>query len=172
MLFINNTQDPYEVFRDKFAFSHGMVNCVKLGILESQLENHIGSVKHIPEHMMIGEGIPIDRKESLKKIGELLYFRNQLNLHSDLIETPDIYWNEPKQEDLYNRVTRILELRQRVSILNRRLDYAKESSEVLRNHLGETHSHNLEMGIIFLIIIEVVFGFLSFFGIDSKSLLK
>jgi uncharacterized Rmd1/YagE family protein len=167
LIVVNVSQNPDEIIRDKLAFSHGLINCVKLGVLESQLDSHIESVRHIPEHMLLGKGIPIDSKQVLVKIGELLSFRAQLNLHSEIIETPDIYWDEPKQEEMYNRVTRLLELRSRVNLLNRKLDYAKEFSEVLKGHLGETHSHNLEKWIIF----EVFFGFFNFFGVDGQSLL-
>jgi uncharacterized Rmd1/YagE family protein len=155
---IANDREPYEIFRDKLAFSHGIANSVKLGALEKLLDNHIDSVRHIPEIMRLGQSLPIKRAEVMSKIGELLSFRAQLNLHSELLETPDIYWSEPHLEDLYNKIVRILDVRPRVSTLNRKLDYANELTQILRNHLSEKHGLTLEWTIIILIFVEVIFG--------------
>ena len=44
-------------------------------------------------------------------IGELLKFRADLNLHSELIDTPEIYWSQPELEDLYVRMCKVLDIR-------------------------------------------------------------
>jgi len=109
----------------------------------------------------------------LKQIGELLYFRGKLNLHSEvrcrasgavglrtlsernpprvwwqrecgqLLETPDFYWSEALLEELYHMMSRTLDVNHRISILNKKLDYANELVGVLRDHLSEKHSLKL-----------------------------
>jgi len=143
--------------KEKLAFSNGLADSVKLGILENMLDEHIEKVKTIPSALMKNSKIGIGRKEMLSLTGELLHFRAQLNLNSDLLDTPDIYWSEPKLEDLYSRISRVLETRRRTSILNKRLDYAKEMAQVLSEHLAEQHGLKLEWGIIALIAVEVAF---------------
>ena len=93
----------------------------------------------------------------LKLTGELLKFRADLNLHSELIDTPEIYWSRPELEELYIKVSKVLDIRQRVHVLNKKLDYANELASVLRSHLSELHSLKLEWGIIVLIAVEVAF---------------
>jgi required for meiotic nuclear division protein 1 len=143
--------------KEKLAFSNGLADSVKLGVLERMMDEHIDKVKNIPASLMSEKKVALSRKETLSLTGELLHFRAQLNLNSDLIDTPDIYWSEPKLEDLYLKISRVLETRRRTAILNKKLDYAKEMAQVLSEHLAEKHGLKLEWGIIALIAVEVAF---------------
>lgn len=146
-----------KVIPAKLAFSNGLADSVKLAILENALNNHIERVKPIPETIAFGGKLPVGRSEVLKLTGELLKFRADLNLHSELIDTPEIYWSRPELEELYIKVSKVLDIRQRVHVLNKKLDYANELASVLRSHLSELHSLKLEWGIIVLIAVEVAF---------------
>lgn len=141
----------------KLAFSHGLADSVKLAILENALNNHIEKVKPIPARIAEGKRLPLSRSQVLRLTGELLKFRADLNLHSELIDTPEIYWSAPDLEVLYSRVSKVLDVRQRVHVLNKKLDYANELASVLRTHLSEQHNLKLEWGIIILIAVEVAF---------------
>lgn len=155
--------DP-EVIRAKLAFSHGLVDSVKIGVLENALHGHIERVKYIPRLLAGGHKLRISRAKVLELTGELLQFRGALNLHSELIDTPDQYWSEPQLEALYQRVSRVLDIRQRAQVLNSKLDYANEMAAVLRQHLSEQHGLKLEWGIIVLIAVEVAFETLHWFS--------
>jgi uncharacterized Rmd1/YagE family protein len=146
-----------KVIPAKLAFSNGLADSVKLAILENALNGHIERVKPIPETIASGGKLPVGRSEVLKLTGELLKFRADLNLHSELIDTPEIYWSRPELEELYIKVCKVLDIRQRVHVLNKKLDYANELASVLRSHLSELHSLKLEWGIIVLIAVEVAF---------------
>jgi len=141
----------------KLAFSNGLVDSVKLAVLESSLEDFIEKVKPIPLTLANGGRLPVGRADVLRLTGELLRFRADLNLHSELTDTPEVYWSEPRLEELYNRTARVLDIRQRAHVLNKRLDYANELVSVLRSHLSEQHGLKLEWGIIILIAVEVAF---------------
>ena len=143
--------------KEKLAFSNGLADSVKLGVLERMMDQHIDRVKDIPNALISGSNVGLSRKEMLALTGELLHFRAQLNLNSDLIDTPEIYWSEPKLEELYIRISRVLETRRRTATLNKKLDYAKEMAQVLSDHLAEKHGLKLEWGIIALIAVEVAF---------------
>ena len=143
--------------KEKLAFSNGLADSVKLGVLERMMDEHISKVKNIPSALIKGGKIGLGRRETLSLTGELLHFRAQLNLNSDLIDTPEIYWSEPKLEELYLRISRVLETRRRTATLNKKLDYAKEMAQVLGDHLAEKHGLKLEWGIIALIAVEVAF---------------
>ncbi len=141
----------------KLAFSNGLIDSVKLAVLENSLEDFIEKVKPIPMMLAQGGKLPLSRAQVLRFAGELLRFRADLNLHSELTDTPEVYWSEPLLEELYERTSRVLEIRQRGRVLNRRLDYANELVSVLRSHLSEEHGLKLEWGIIMLIAVEVAF---------------
>jgi len=142
----------------KLAFSNGIARSTKLAVLEEQLENYLDSTREIPRFLAKGSKLPWGRSKTLQKVGELLAFRGELNLHSELIETPDLYWAKPQLEEYYNRISKTLDIPVRITILNKKLDYANEVAATLRSHLSEKHGLALEWGIIGLIAIEVLFG--------------
>jgi len=142
----------------KLAFSNGIARSTKLAVLEEQLENYLDSTREIPRILAQGSKLPWGRRQTLQKMGELLAFRGELNLHSELVETPDLYWAKPQLEDYYNRISKNLDVAVRITILNKKLDYANELAATLRSHLSEKHGLALEWGIIGLIAIEVLFG--------------
>ena len=92
-----------------------------------------------------------------KIIGEHLKIRGLLNLHSDLLETPDMYWEESNLEVLFDRMASNLDIANRINIVNKRLDYTQEVTDVVRSYSTDHQSHTLEKIIIVLIALEVAF---------------
>jgi len=142
----------------KLAFSNGIARSTKLAVLEEQLDNYLDSTREIPRILARGNKLPWGRQKTLQKVGELLAFRGELNFHSELVETPDLYWAKPQLEEYYNRISKNLDVAVWITILNKKLDYANELAGTLRSDLSEKHGLALEWGIIGLIAIEVVFG--------------
>jgi uncharacterized Rmd1/YagE family protein len=140
----------------KIAFANGLARSTKLAALETALEGFLARTRSIPHLLATGEPLP-DRHTVLKRTGELLIFRSQLNLHSELNETPDLYWAKPELETYYREVSKKLDITPRIVTLNRKLDYANEVVGILKQHLMEMHSLKLEWIIIYLIAVEVVF---------------
>lgn len=128
----------------KISFSHGLARSAKLAILENMLETYLSSTKRIPTLLLQGKKIPLTRKEILRKLGELLSFRQQLNLSAgeSFLDTPDFYWARPELEgrwklslvrhylmpaisaitiEYYNTISRHLDVRPRIAILNKKL---------------------------------------------------
>lgn len=145
----------------KLAFSHGLARSAKLGILEVLLDNYLNSTRYIPHVLSTGRAVPLTRREVMRKLGDLMILRAMLNLNSSsaesLLDTPDYYWSKPQLEEYYNRITRCLDVKPRIAVLNQKLDYASELAALLRGHLGENHSLKLEWFIIILIAVEVGF---------------
>lgn len=152
---------------DQLAFSHGIANSVKLAILETELEHFITQIKDLPEMLSSQQRykskFAFNRKDALNRLSSLLKFRAHLNLHSGLLETPDLYWDDRQLENHFHSISEELDIKSRVSTLNKKMDYAKDIAELLKEYLTERHSLNLEWCIIILIAIEVVFGLPQFF---------
>jgi len=141
----------------KLAFSAGLARSVKLASLETLLDSHLNSTKHFPTLLLRGKKLPVNREGVLRSLGELLVLRGELNLHSELLDSPEFCWTSPSMEQLFDRISRNLDVRPRIQIFNKKLDYANELAVVLREHLKENHSLKLEWIIIILIAIEVAF---------------
>jgi len=80
-----------------------------------------------------------------------------VNIHSDMLESPEMYWEEPELEKLFKQMIRNLDVSRRIKIFNERLDYTQEVSEVVQTYSTTRTAHLLEKIIIVLISIEVLF---------------
>ncbi len=140
----------------KLAISHGLAQSVKLTTFEELIQQTIDLTKHIPAELARKGKIPLSRKEISKKMGELFMERNFINLHADILDTPEFFWDCPELEPFYRRTSHYLDVGKRVDILNKRLDIIHELLEILSGELNHQHSSRLEWTIIILILIEVL----------------
>lgn len=160
----SSLQDHHETDKTltKIAFSSALARSTKLAVLENSLTNYFQTTQTIPSTLASGRRPRFGRNFILRKTGELLHIRAQLNLYSELTDAlPDMLWDSPHElglEGYYEALGRELDVGQRIRLLNERMDYASEIAAVLRERLGEKHSHLLEWIIIWLILIEVVYG--------------
>jgi len=151
----------------KLAISHGVAQSVKLISFETLIQKTYNSTKSLPEDLARRGKIPLSKKEIRRKMGELFIERNSINLHVDVLDVPEFFWEYPELEPLYRMIANYLDIQKRVDSLNHRLDVVHELFQMLGSELNHQHSSRLEWTIIWLIIIEVVltllrdvFGFL------------
>lgn len=140
----------------KLAFSHGLAQSVKLSVFEDVVKKTIDTTSSIPEQLAGYGKIPLSRKEIRKKMGELFIERSSINLHFDVLDVPEYFWEHPDLEPTYTLMVNHLELETRVELLNQRLDVIHDLFEMLGNELNHQHSSRLEWIIILLIAFEVV----------------
>lgn len=139
------------------AFAMGLSRSTRLLVLEETLEEHIQLTRRNSEALSSGFEVKSNESDILKLTGKLFMVRGKLNLYSELIETPDLYWTEPTLEKIYDNVGRRLDIQPRISIMNRKLDYVTEEQRALLSVLNEKKGTRLEWIIIVLIMVEVCF---------------
>jgi uncharacterized Rmd1/YagE family protein len=66
------------------------------------------------------------RAEALKLTGKLFKLRRDINLVSNVLDTPELFWSEASLKDLYDAGRDYFEIEQRVQILNDRLAVASD----------------------------------------------
>ena len=146
----------------KIAFSSALARSTKLAVLENSLSHYFSTTRNIPTTLSSGKPLRFTRSQILRKTGELLSIRAQLNLYSELTDAlPDLFWDSPHElglEGYYEMLGRALDVGVRIRLLNEKMDYASEIAAVLRERLSEKHGTGLEWMIIGLICIEVLFG--------------
>ncbi len=140
----------------KLALSHGIAQSVKLGTFEISIQTTFNQSKNIPEDLATKGKISLSKNVIRKKMGELFIARNSINLHADVLDVPEFFWEYPELEPLYMMIANYLDLETRVDVLNHRLDVVHELFQMLGSELNHQHSSRLEWTIIWLIIIEVV----------------
>uniref|UniRef100_A0A3Q3K574 DUF155 domain-containing protein n=1 Tax=Monopterus albus TaxID=43700 RepID=A0A3Q3K574_MONAL len=130
---------------------------VKLAIWEVSLDNFVESIQSIPESLRSGRRLKLSSAEVMQKIGELFTLRHCINLRSDLLLTPDFYWDRENLEKLYDKTCQFLSINRRVNVVNEKLEHCTQLTDLMRSHLSEKHSLRLEWMIVILITIEVMF---------------
>jgi uncharacterized Rmd1/YagE family protein len=140
----------------KLAISHGLAQSVELAAFETVIQNAFNKTSVIPRDLAKKGKISLSRNEIRRKMGELFIERSSINLHADVLDLPEFFWDYPELEPYYQMIANYLEIQTRVEVLNHRLDIMHELYEVLGNELNHQHSSRLEWIIILLIITEVV----------------
>ncbi|KAL8186066.1 UNVERIFIED_CONTAM: Required for meiotic nuclear division protein 1 [Gekko kuhli] len=156
-ILINSELDIDDVTLEKFAFSNALCLSVKLGIWEASLDNFVESIQSIPEILKSRKKVKLSHADVMQKIGELFALRHCINLSSDLLITPDFYWDREHLEQLYDKTCQFLSINRRVKVVNEKLQHCTELTDLMRSHLSEKHALRLEWMIVILITIEVLF---------------
>lgn len=147
---------PDTQYLSRLAIAHGLAQSVKLAIFEYAIQKTIDKTKNVPEQLALQGRVPLSKVEIRKKMGELFIERSSVNLHSDILDLPDFFWDHADLEPLYRMIANYLDLKTRIEILNQRLDTVHDLFEMLGNELNHQHSSKLEWIIIWLIVIEVL----------------
>lgn len=159
--------EPTDVGRAKIAFSSGLARSTKVAVLETLLNTYLEKTEELPEQLRRGQ-LQVDKKAILQRTGELLGLRSQLNFFSELTDSlPDKFWDqraELKLDSIYDQVGKALDVPSRIRVLNQRMDYAQDMLTTVREMWDSDHSSKLEKIIIWLIVIEVVFGIYEIYG--------
>ncbi len=141
---------------EKLAISYALAQSMKLVVFEEKVEQTIKRTEHIPISLANSGRITLSGKQIAQKMGQLFLERSSINLHSDILDTPDFFWDNPELEPLYHMTAKHQDIKQRVEILNKRLNLIHELFEMLSDVFNNRHSSILEIIIIILISIEII----------------
>lgn len=156
---------PQETVLARYAFSQALSRSTALSALETSLEDYLSSMSSLPLALEKTGKPGMGRRALVKKLGELLRFRQGLNLNREnFSETPDFYWDRPVLEGkrasgafsffapplfhsrltmaddhtgYFNSLSAALEVRSRTRGVNDKITYAAEVQSVLRQLLHE-----------------------------------
>ena len=118
---------PQDTIMARYAFSQALSRSTSLSALEASLEEYLSSVENLPHSLEVTGKPGLRRRELIKKLGELMKFRQGLNLsRENFADTPDFYWTQPVLEGpcfplsdprfvIHPCNSRLLQLRQRCS---------------------------------------------------------
>jgi len=82
------TNDPEE----KLALSFSLAQSAKIFVFEDRLDVTISNTKHIPLSLAETGCIDVSRTYISKLTGKVFIERNEVNLHSDILDTPEFFW--------------------------------------------------------------------------------
>ncbi|XP_022907227.1 required for meiotic nuclear division protein 1 homolog [Onthophagus taurus] len=148
---------PEDNTLEKYTFSNAMALSVKLGCWEASLQRYIDTIEFVTDDLKFGRKIKMSQDDVLRKHGELFALRHVINLSSDLLDTPDFYWDQDQLEVLYSHVCGYFSIAKRTRVMNEKINHCVELIELLSSHLSDKHHVRLEWMIIVLIMVEVGF---------------
>lgn len=158
---------PNEDVLSKLAYSHGLAQSGILSIFEETLQKTNHLTKELPEELARNGNIRLSRKEMRRMMGQLYLDRSSINLHQELLDTPEFFWDHSELEAMYNQMKHYMDVERRVHVLNQRLGIVQELFDMLGTELNHQHSSHLEWTIIWLIVIEVVLSLANMFEVFS-----
>lgn len=140
----------------KLSISHALAQSVKLSALEKSVSNLLEKTKPIQFELATAGSVSLSKKEISKQIGILFNERYSINLHSDILDTPEFFWRRPGYEPIYLRTAEFQDIQIRQNMLNHRLGMIHELYSILSNELNYKHSTRLEVTIVILIALELI----------------
>ncbi|CAI4057816.1 hypothetical protein SKDZ_04G2310 [Saccharomyces kudriavzevii ZP591] len=140
----------------KLSISHAIAQSVKISLFEELVDNTIEDTQDIPQEIAYSGKVSMGKEDIMKSIGELFILRININLHGSVLDSPEIMWSEPQLEPIYQATRGYLEINQRVSLLNQRLEVISDLLQMLKEQLGHSHEEYLEFIVILLVGVEVL----------------
>ena len=150
-IFLNN-----ESHTSKVAISQALAQNIKLDQFEKEVANSIDKNSKIPLQLANKGKITLTKKEISKKIGELFLVKSKINLHYDLLDTPEFFWEYPEYENQYEIMIKYLDIKPRIEVLNKKVEIIQELLHVLGDEQKHKYSLFLEWIIIILIAFEIL----------------
>lgn len=141
---------------ERLALAYALAQSVRLQSLEERIDTRIRRTRTIPETLAKTGNVDLSSKGVTQLMGELFVLRNQVNLHTDLLDTPDIFWEYADYEPLYMEFRAHLEVDRRIAILNQRFEVLQDLFDVLEDELNERHGSRLAWVVILLCALEAL----------------
>jgi len=141
----------------KLAMSHGIAQSTKLSSFEEKMHRTMSEAQHVPQRLALEGRLGMDRKEIVALVGRLFEGRVDVNLSSNMLDTPNFFWDsEPTLDPLYQAVREYLEIKPRIQVLNERCRVFLDLAEILSDAIADVKMTRITWIIIVLIIISIL----------------
>ncbi|THH30671.1 hypothetical protein EUX98_g3525 [Antrodiella citrinella] len=170
--------EPYiaypRVYNDFFTFkhhssllslsvSHALAQSTLLARYETLTNTTLSSpaTTSIPQQLATTGSLHLSRTEALKITGRLFKLRRDVNLVSNVLDVPELFWAEGQASlrGLYDAVREYMEIGQRVGVLNEKLAVAEDLLGAIHDHLNNNAMERITWIIIWLIVVACLVEF-------------
>ena len=129
---------------------------VVLSYYEARMADIFDRIEPVAEQLQ--HGGPKDRqaRELLKHIGDTLSIQRKMVGQVEVDDKPDILWDKPDLDRLYQRLEGEYELKERHRALKEKLDMVYRTAEVMLGMLQDKSTLRVEWYIVILIVFEIV----------------
>ncbi|HIK43677.1 MAG TPA: RMD1 family protein [Leptolyngbyaceae cyanobacterium M65_K2018_010] len=99
----------------------------------------------------------------LKQIGHTLMIQNKIVGRVEIVDKPELLWEYPELDPLYRRLEDEYEIRERHSVLERKLDLVSRTAETVLDLQRQQTGLRLEFYVVILIVVEVLLSLYDLF---------
>lgn len=145
----------------KLSIAHALAQSTLLARYESLAGYTLSSplALSIPRQMAESGSLQLRRNEALKLTGRLFKLRRDVNLVSNVLDVPELFWDEASLKELYDAVRDYMEIDPRVENLNEKLVVASDFLDAIHEHLNENAMEKITRIVIWLIVVAVLVEF-------------
>ncbi|KDQ07418.1 hypothetical protein BOTBODRAFT_38823 [Botryobasidium botryosum FD-172 SS1] len=158
---------PYpRIYNDFFTFkshSHHLTLSLSHALAQSTLLAHFESIAQsvlsspqtvsIPRQLAFTGSLALRRRDALRLTGRLFKLRRDVNLVSNVLDTPELFWDEASLKGLYDACRDYFEINERVQVLNDKLTVCSDLLDIIHEHLNNGAMIRITWIIIWLIVV-------------------
>lgn len=142
--------------------AHVISQSVALELYEHKLSDYYEKSRHLID---AADTFSMFKRTGLARFAkQLVLIRHDLLIELQLLDKPNILWDNEDAEMIYNRLAYALELKDRFDIVEHKLDNIKDDIVMVMDLTNHNHSSFLEWIIIILIAVEILMGLYEWFG--------
>lgn len=147
---------PDDTIEIKLSISHALARSIQLDSNENAIDAVMNVVRDLPSTLAKTGKIPMHAKDLKKLVGSILEAQFSINQFGLVDDRPDVFWEKPTLEQYYKKTATYLELQDRWNVLTDKIVALQDAFDLLRDEINTKSSHNMELIIVALIVIEVV----------------
>ncbi|MBD3885071.1 RMD1 family protein [Phormidium tenue FACHB-886] len=102
-------------------------------------------------------------KELLRQLGSTLSIQHKIVGRVEIIDKPELLWDSPDLERLYQRLENDYEIRERHLALERKLDLISRTAETVLDLLQHNTGLRVEWYVVILIVVEILLSLFDLF---------
>lgn len=140
--------------------SHALAQSAKIDYLEIKIQDLTQSCKPLPRELKEYGRVTITERRLLQLRGEVLSYRLMLKSGSDLLDEPELFWQNAYLKPIFQATKECFEITERVRALDTKLDAGNEILSMIADQFTERHGARLEWIVIWLVLVEVIIGVL------------
>jgi required for meiotic nuclear division protein 1 len=141
--------------------SNVLAKSTVLAHYEGRVANVFDRIERLAEDLRRGIH-PARGRELLSEIGDVMLIQTQTVGRVEVTEKPEITWDQPELDRLYERLAAEYELRDRDLALSRKLELVSRTAETYLNLMNSRQNIRLEWYIVILILVEIALAFYQF----------
>ncbi|KAK1078208.1 Sad1-interacting factor 3 [Friedmanniomyces endolithicus] len=140
----------------KLAMSYAIAQSTKLSFFEERMQRTMSEAQYVPRQLALKGKLSLSRREVVILVGRLFEGRVDVNLSSNMLDTPNFFWDsEPTLHPLYAAIREYLEIRPRIQVLNERCRVFLDLAEILSDSIADVKMTRITWIIIVLILVSI-----------------